>query len=559
MSLRVWLPLNGDLHNQGLSDELNFTITGTITDAAGKIGMSKEFASSNAIAPFNFALGDEATVCCWAYYNSRPTTSSNDWLVHLGSTSGYENAVLGLSTYHKTLFCVMVGGKYDSTYTHNFELNTWYHICLVWKKPMAYLYINGNLANTYDNLNGGTKLTSNKISIASNVVNSSTKFKGRLNDVRLYDHALSTKEVKEIAKGLVLHYLLNHNGLGNKNLLANDWNLTAWSKESGISVSWDDTVGMYKVLDSSHTSSRWGIYQDITLTANTTYTFSVDGMKKDQNVNFGFAQGTSWPANDGSFTTTISRLSKTITVGSANANYRIYLNINPVSNGSNYGYFRAPKLEIGSVATPWCSYTDNTVEYDTSGYCNNGTKTGTFTYSTDTPKYKVSTYINATSSANRIESINDIVLPVEGITTTFWIKTSKTKAQVVFATSQIEYATNTGGSYIWVDPRANAEGFSMSTFNDNEWNFIAIIRQDSTFKMYINGVEVTSKGGSNYWIHNKNTLYLYNRSYNNNYGAEAYLSDFRIYATALSAQDILSLYHNSAFIDEQGNIHGAIH
>ena len=28
------------------------------------------------------------------------------------------------------------------------------------------------------------------------------------------------------------------------------------------------------------------------------------------------------------------------------------------------------------------------------------------------------------------------------------------------------------------------------------------------------------------------------------------ISDFRIYATALSAQDILSLYHNSALVDE---------
>jgi hypothetical protein len=32
MSLKLWFPLNGDFHNQGLDGPLNFTTTGTITD-----------------------------------------------------------------------------------------------------------------------------------------------------------------------------------------------------------------------------------------------------------------------------------------------------------------------------------------------------------------------------------------------------------------------------------------------------------------------------------------------------------------------------------------------
>ena len=43
-----------------------------------------------------------------------------------------------------------------------------------------------------------------------------TYFTGCLNDFRIYDHALSAKEVEEIAKGLVLHYKLDE---PNPNLL----------------------------------------------------------------------------------------------------------------------------------------------------------------------------------------------------------------------------------------------------------------------------------------------------------------------------------------------------
>ena len=36
------------------------------------------------------------------------------------------------------------------------------------------------------------------------------------------------------------------------------------------------------------------------------------------------------------------------------------------------------------------------------------------------------------------------------------------------------------------------------------------------------------------------------------------MSDFRVYVTELSETDILSLYHNEAYIDNNGNVYGAM-
>ena len=48
MSLQVWLPLNGDLHNQGLMP-ITFSTTTVNWNAAGKIGQAFSTLNSNVI------------------------------------------------------------------------------------------------------------------------------------------------------------------------------------------------------------------------------------------------------------------------------------------------------------------------------------------------------------------------------------------------------------------------------------------------------------------------------------------------------------------------------
>ena len=110
------------------------------------------------------------------------------------------------------------------------------------------------LKKTTTNVTAGHYIKNGKFRLRESTLNSS------INDFRLYDHVLSDKEVEEISRGLVLHYKLDNDGLGNKNILPISMDLTKWPKESGVSVEWDSNKNMYKIVTTGKTSSRWGIY-----------------------------------------------------------------------------------------------------------------------------------------------------------------------------------------------------------------------------------------------------------------------------------------------------------
>ena len=72
MSLAVWLPLNGDLHNQGLNN-INITNTNATLNDNGKIGKCYNFNGSNNYIKGNTFLNNNSTAfsfSCWVNFNS---------------------------------------------------------------------------------------------------------------------------------------------------------------------------------------------------------------------------------------------------------------------------------------------------------------------------------------------------------------------------------------------------------------------------------------------------------------------------------------------------------
>lgn len=593
MSLRVWLPLNGNLDNQGL-DQVTVTNNGATVDNNGKIGKCYSFGTGNSyiiIDSTPLKTFTEFSFACWIKIISWNTSYSTVFAAKNSTAVSWNNLIFSLlRNGSNSSLCFNISNGTNSTstncYTGTLSTNTWYHIVCTYEEGKIKLYQNGNIINTYNttvipNFNSIVNLwigKSNENSYQSNNL---------LNDIRIYDHALSPLEVKQISQGLILHYPLNRNGWGQENLLKKSGffkTFQGWTNNQSVTISVENNE--LKAIINQNTSTP-GIKTTIPISLNAgVYTASLlikvkNGGKDYVNFPFYMNNGSKVIYN-GAYTKKEKRgeyiyEEATFTLSSNVENVIFYILSSGTLNGETW-YIKNIKLELGQKVTPWCPNSsdelyntlglNNNIQYDTSGYGNNGTKVGTFSYASDTPKYNVSTKIAASASGIKLTnfSIGNIW------SMSVWFKypsqdSSGWKALVILnnnggdADLQFGNYINCSGNSIQYS--ANGKYTTGVTFTYGKWHHIVNTYDGTTLKCYLDGVYKTSlKPGqtlsrSNLGIGLKSSAVDFSSVSNS--ATNAFLSDVRIYATALSAQDVLSLYNNSAYIDNQGNIYGAVY
>lgn len=559
MSLRVWLPLTKDLRNQGL-DDVTVTNNGATFDVNGKLGGCYSFDGSTSsintnINIPNFALDKTYSITCWVCPSG---TSGQKPIIGIGSdwswTIFQQDTDLRFVQWDESSF-----RWGDPAISGVFSANTWVHIGVVWNQGILLFYKNGEKIYEWTAPTSRTiKVSSDTVKIGGNIYAwGNNYFNGKLNDVRIYDHALSPLEIKHISQGLVLHYPLNRGGWGNENLL----------KNTNVSV----TNG-YKT----------GFVLSQTIPSGTKVTFSLQvdainlvlsgnkriGLEGYQNNGTNNSYKGVWTNAQGTYS---KRIFATVTLDRDflinNNTFGIY--IQTVSSGSVT--ISNPKIEIGEIATPWCPNSadelatsmglNDNVEYDTSGYGNNGTRTGTFSWTGDTPRYQISTYF-ADGSTSYITA--SVFMPTDKITTSVWFKgdgsTSGANSYHIpfcLGSGKAEFSVNNAKLYrqgYYINGTRYCDTISGAIVNDGQWHMMTATYDGTTLCRYLDGQLIDSKSISGTLNGGMLTLLIgkyYQGGYNNK---KVKQSDVRIYATALSAEDIKDLYNLGASIDSNNNL-----
>lgn len=601
MSLRVWLPLNGTLDNLG-TDNIELINNSATSNDQGKIGKCWSF---NGSSSYMVSSGESLdlgikSICFWAYI-----TNTGNYVIFTDYKSGLAFGVY--SSY------IPVSCSASSTVTYPkslITLNQWNHIAVVKRNSTIELWINGVKQTAGSSSDRWSSGITDKLAIGARP-NGNDKLNGRLNDFRMYDHELSEKEIHDIGKALVLHYPLDNNGGGGINLLENSSmsvNLTNWvtsgfGSESGI-VS-EDGSNCLKITGALTTTRyiRQDVLSDIVNdTVGTTYTISA--YVKIKNV----VKGTTNPMCEYYFGGSYDNngTSKWMGATTVSGNYDFWTLPNDqwtkciwiirfayvptamqfhVYSRDMTGtmFIKDIKMERGSIATGWSPSPSDlptslrNIIYDCSGYHNDGIL-NSVDFESSSPKYEACSVLTASKYSYVKTTENKwMAQAAPELTINLWAYSdnwsSMGSARLFSCTESGGFNTEAGNSgyirfpnYVYTTESLGSPAYRYSS---NElklsslttgWHMLTFIRNLSGNKVYVDSEFHSSTDFVNYGeCFNLNArLFLgceaSSASPSSPY-TNAKMSDFRIYYSELSAEDIKELYNVGASVDNKYNIH----
>lgn len=570
MALQIWLPLNGNLNNQGLN---TYTISNTgVIDSLGKIGSCYSYSKQYTLISGDIISNlSKFSISCWVYLTNASTyniftseNSSGYWQFLLGNNSiKVRDSVSGLS-----------GSRIDKTITA-IPSSVWVHVTVVYDEGVVKVYQNGVLKDTLTFHSGATMNTHDKMYIGADGLNNTSSYPGncKINDFRVYNHCLSDKEVSEISKGLILHYKLSEN----YQTLNNSFNYPTFniSSSNGGWLHWapSNNTGTY-----SQNKNREYIYRD-------TQTYS-HYFEHTSGENYYICYQS--PAFEGGYRSAqaiIKMPNGEDPRGHVRFGHNANVGTNPPTtftqlgdgfwlmkhegfqqNGSddlvsisilhNKGvYISEAYLENDKKVCSDIFSTNNNV-IDCSGYTREGEIIGNLTTNSDAPRYDYVTsfdgksYIQITSPSVEVRSVS------------FWAKWNSIPSgqSVVF----VDQKSKMGFGLMSTGILCSSNGISTNTFNKtsivaNKWYHFVIVNTgtaptSTNRDLFINGVKQIPTSNTSNWTFNIDYLQVGKRSTTSD-GLVGSISDFRMYVTPLTDNDVMDLYSTSTSVDNFGNLH----
>ena len=211
--------------------------------------------------------------------------------------------------------------------------------------------------------------------------------------------------------------------------------------------------------------------------------------------------------------------------------------------------------------TSWIPNTANTnIIYDCSGYQNDGTIVSELSAAADSRRYDTAIQFSSTNYFKRTSLTSQIQ------TISFWAKWNVIPSGSGSASQSViyvDYKSKTGFGLASSGLLCSSSGLSTNVYPRslvavNTWYHFVIVcpsgSANATRTLYINGVEQTKSSTTSNWTYSIDELQIGKRSTTSD-GFNGQLSDFRMYVTALTADQVKQLYETSASIDASGNVY----
>lgn len=638
MGLQVWMPMIGNINNQGLSNLSNLSgkyVQGTCSTFGKCLNVPNS-------SPISFTAdglvnAKKFSVCFWTLADNSTKADWNQMLQlgdkktdgSYGSNFRFESCTTypRACSFHNNDICAITGGSRILGSSNG----TWYHVCVTYDGTELKSYTNGNLIGT-DVGNGGY--------LTGYVQIGSANYFGLMNDLRIYDEVISQKQIRSIYNLQIIHYPLNNIyevGITNKyfgdaaegalNYDGNYITRTKLSNERGYKykLSYTGTgKDMWKSLEIGshfsftagrtyyysckvrcHSKSHTQLFLRAARCGNDWVTTMVDTLNADgqwheytvsQTINANFNRGdgivtcnpwVEFYTNDMStsgmsYTFDVDIKDIQVTEGqkySFIANEMVTSSVSDIS-----GYSNNASVGIGvqySVSNTSLNILDDSVSVnDTTLSVQNASVTDTtlslasnnasVDIGVQSPRYDACYYFSAKSY---LKFPNPIYAKktIWGLTINMWVRLDSGCGGYATILSGLNNPTsnfpwicvNTEQSGLWSDIWSNTpqygKGMPNQSLSLNTWYMITYVFNSGSVYWYLNGTrkgDITKYTTLNYINADMEYLALGNSysgtQWNTNFCG--WISDFRMFTTVLSADDVKALYQNSASITSTGQV-----
>lgn len=594
MGLQVWMPMIGNINNQGLSN-LSYLSGNYVQGTCSTFGKCLNVPNSSPISFTADGLvnAKKFSVCFWTLADNSTKADWNQMLQlgdkktdgSYGSNFRFESCTTyprACSFHNNEIYAITGGSRILGS-----SNSTWYHVCVTYNGTELKSYTNGNLIGT-DVGNGGY--------LTGYVQIGSANYFGLMNDLRIYDEVISQKQIRSIYNLQIIHYPLNNIyevGITNKyfgdaaeGALNYDGNYITRSKLSNergykYKLSYTGTgKDMWKSLEIGshfsftagrtyyysckvrcHSKSHTQLFLRAARCGNDWVTTMVDTLNADgqwheytvsQTINANFNR------EDGIVTCNpwVEFYTNDMSTNGMSYTFDVDIKDIQVTEGQKYSFI-ANEMVTSSVS-------------DISGYSNNASVDVGIGIGVQSPRYDACYYFSAKSY---LKFPNPIYAKktIWGLTINMWVRLDSGCGGYATILSGLNnptsnfpwLAVNTESSglwsYIWSNAPQYGRGMSNELLSLNTWYMITYVFNSGSVYWYLNGTrkgDITKYTTLNYINADMEYLALGNSysgtQWNTNFCG--WISDFRMFTTVLSADDVKALYQNSASITSTGQV-----